>query len=524
MIVIISYLARKNTIKSKDTYIRTWLFYCRLYLKIQTILLSTFVCDAIKYLNKYNSSTLLTKAKFLHAHVIQSRTVICDWKMSLFRFLGLTLIDNNASEIKSLRVINLIWMGGSVSVFVYLTMSPTTHIFTRNFTHMSDVIEFANYLFVLATHLVILLHIQMVNGKNILWHTKLRQVDGLLSGKHDMQINHDVIKRWNLTKAMIILTCTVACSFFNVQYALQSTGSIFLLSAHNYALKTIINLRYIQNALRVDLLKEHFLAYQNAIHKIVERNHTQWKLVFVLDKFNRQHNPMKKIDDKNDILIFKRMHAILYESTKLLENCFGWSLLAMISFTFIDLTSNLYWFFIAYLNLEQRFNTLDCILEIIPSIISVSCLFYSSFDAGRKAKEGNNFVIELYTGTTSEYNVMVKEFLMQTYHERIENSANDFFLVDFKVLPSVSKYVCLMCVRMCKINCAIYVCVMWFMSELQILYVAPFSYATKFTLYRINVFFLQGMETFTLFFWCFKQNKVLSPFHIILFVCLFGFW
>lgn len=359
--------------------------------------------------------------------------------MLLFRFLGLTLIDDNVNEIKSLRVINLIWIGGSLAIFSFLAVSPSTHIFSQNYTHMSDVIEIANYVFVLAAHTVILLHIQMVNRKDILWHEKLRQVDELLRSEYDVKINHDVIKRWNLTKAMIILLCTSACSIVNILYAMRlKEDFIFIFLIHNYMLKAIINLRYIQNALRVDSIKQHIMEFQNAVRKVVDRNHTEWKIVFVVDKFDRKHNPLKKIDDTNDVLIFKKIHATLYESTKLLENCFGWSLLGMISFTFIDLTSNLYWFFVAFLNLDERFDTLDCILECIPSSIAISCLIYSSFDVGRKAKEGINLVIKLYTGTTSNYNVMVKEFLMQIHHERIENSANDFFLVDCKLFSAVS--------------------------------------------------------------------------------------
>ncbi|KAG5677634.1 hypothetical protein PVAND_007375 [Polypedilum vanderplanki] len=362
--------------------------------------------------------------------------------MFLFRFLGLTLIDDNVSEIKFLRVINLFWMSASLGVFIHLIMSPSTHILDRTFSHMSEVIEIVNYLLVLATHSVILAHVQLVSKRDIAWYTKIQQVDELLRREHDVKVNHDVIRRSNLIKVFLIFVSTLVCSIVNMHYAMSTSNFIFLFSVHNYCLKTIINLRYIQNATRVDIFKEHIIAFQCAIHKVVNRNHTQWKIVFVLDKFNRKHNPIKKIDDTKDILIFKRVHGLLYESTKILENCFGWSLLAMITFTFIDLTSNLYLFFLAFLHLEERFDSLDCILELIPSIIAISCLIYSSFDAGRKGKEIVNQVIKLYTNTTSEYNVMLKDFLMQTYHERIENSANDFFLVDCKLLSSVSIHVC----------------------------------------------------------------------------------
>jgi 7tm Chemosensory receptor len=175
-----------------------------------------------------------------------------------------------------------------------------------------------------------------------------------------------------------------------------------------------------------------------AIKNVVDRNHTKWKIVFVCDKFNRMHNPAKKIDDTNDILMFKKIYSVLYETTKLTENCFGWSLLAIISYTFIDLTSNMYWFSLALLKLDARFNVVDCTMEIVPSVIALSSLIYSSYEMGRVARAGINLAIRLYTNTTSDYNVLVKEYLMQMYHEKIENSANDFFLVDSKLFSSVS--------------------------------------------------------------------------------------
>jgi hypothetical protein len=157
-------------------------------------------------------------------------------------------------------------------------------------------------------------------------------------------------------------------------------------------------------------------------------------------KFNQRRyaHPMK-IDDAKEVMIFKRIHAALYESTKLLENCFGWSLLAVLSFTFIDLTSNLYWCCLAFFGIDEKFDTIDCIVDIIPPIIVVCMLLHSSFDMGRKTREGVIcWAIKLFTNTSSDYNVMVKEFLLQLYHENIENSANDFFLVDNKLFSAVS--------------------------------------------------------------------------------------
>lgn len=267
---------------------------------------------------------------------------------------------------------------------------------------MSEIIELANYIFALAAMLVILVQVQMVNGKDLIWHEKLHRLDHLLRDKYRVTINHKAIGRLSSWKVLITFTGVVACSAVNIFYALKTSVPLFCV--HNYFLKTIINLRYIQNFIRIDFIKQHILAVHEALRNVVKQNTVEWKIVLVVDVFNRKHQDLgRKIDDVEDVLMFKRFYATLFETMKLLENIFGWSLLTMISFTFIELTSNLYWFFIAVLNLDPKIHLVDCIFEIIPSVVIISCLIYSSFDANRKAKEVINSVSKLYTNTTSCY-------------------------------------------------------------------------------------------------------------------------
>ena len=363
--------------------------------------------------------------------------------MFIFRLFGLTFLSDDVRKFKYLKIfrfVNLSWIVINLAIFVFLIISPSTQIFSRNYLRMSQIIEIANYIFALTANFVILIHSQMVRRKNEIWYEKLHQLDQHLIDKYRVEINHATLGWWNFWKVLITSIISVACFAINMKYALLDYNNFHpLLYVHNYFLKTIINLRYVQNLIRIDFIKHHILAFHDAIRKVGEHNIVEWKIVLVLDTHNRKHqNPVRKIDDSNDILMFKRFYATLFESMKLLENCFGWSLLAMISFTFIDLTSNLYWLIIALLKLDPKIHLIDCLFEIIPSVVTISCLIYSSFDASRKAKEVINSISKLYTNTTSCYNQLIKEFLMQVQHERIEISANDFFIVDFQLLTAVS--------------------------------------------------------------------------------------
>lgn len=367
--------------------------------------------------------------------------------MFVFRFFGLTFLkefDINEIEFhQKFRFadffMNCLWILINVAIFVFLIISPSTQIFTRNYSKMSEMIEIANYILALATMLIILLHVLTVREKNLVWFKKLRQTDRLLRDKFGVRINHAAIGQWRCWKVLIIVALAGICSAINIYYStIDEHEFIPFLFVHNYCLKTIINLRYIQLLSRIDFIKHHILAIHDAILKVGAQT-IEWKIVLVLDVRNRKHpNLAKKIDDADDILIFKRFYSTIFESMKLLEKCFGWSLLAMISFTFIDLTSNMYWLLIAMLKLDERMQLVDCAVEIIPSVVVISCLIYSSFDVSRKAREVINSIAELYSNTTSCFNRMIKEFLMQSLHLRIESAANDFFIVDFQLLTAVS--------------------------------------------------------------------------------------
>lgn len=358
--------------------------------------------------------------------------------MIFFYIFGLTLLTQS---LRKVRVINFLWIAVNVSLVAWLALK--SDIFEKkNFTKISDIIDLANYFLACVTNLVIFVHVQLVSEKDALWCRKFEKIESTLSHFYQKtEINHK--RRLRMMKILIIFTITLLCNSINFCYALKrksdSTSNI-LFHAQFYALKIIINLRYIQHTLRIDAISQSLSILTRVVGETAQRNTTEWKIVLVMDSHNRRSQSTigSKIDDVKDILMFKKLFSQLFESMKLLENIFGWSLLTMISFSFVDLTSNLYWFFLDVIGLNTSMNAIDCIIEIIPSLICVNCLMYSSFNANKKSKEVINASIMLFTNTTSDYNRLVKEFLLQMYHLRIENSANDFFVVDFHLSSSVS--------------------------------------------------------------------------------------
>lgn len=357
--------------------------------------------------------------------------------MSLFQLLGLTLIRVNEKNIqykKALRLINLLWIMGSVGIFVYLTIE--CRIFNRNYSRMTDVFSIVNYLIALGCNIFILLHVQVVKGSEIQFHEKLHKMDSIVCEHFKHHINHRALNKTCLLKLCVTLCAVLVCVSVNVFYSIKK-HDLPLFVVHNCFLILIINLRYIQNFLAMDAMKARIICLHKTIQKTLQHNTIEWKIVLMVDIQQRCHNIQRKIDDPIDVVMFKQFYATLYESMKLMEDCFGWSQLFQISYSFINLTSNLYWFFIAILNLDPSINVVNCCFKIAPSVALICMLILSSFDCNRKMKKTINLVSKLYTMTSSDYNQMVKEFLMQIIHIPIEISANDFFNIDFHLFSAV---------------------------------------------------------------------------------------
>lgn len=187
----------------------------------------------------------------------------------------------------------------------------------------------------------------------------------------------------------------------------------------------------------LDYFKQHFENIKNLTQKLITGRKQNFKLVWSINHFEicKTSNILNNL---RTILVLKQFYCWIYESVKILEACFGWSLLAMVTYTFIDLTSNLYWFFVAFLKIDKNANEVDCVLKTLSSVVTITCLIHSSYKIGMIYLEQINLALKLQELDKNELTMLTKEFLIQVYNEKIEYSANDFFMVDFKLLFGVS--------------------------------------------------------------------------------------
>jgi len=355
--------------------------------------------------------------------------------MIIFQICGFLLIDCSMIENKSLRLINLIWIIGSACIFSFIIFPK--YILAQEFKSMSKIIEGINHVLIVFTHFVILLHSRATVNANILWYQRLKNAKEIFEDKFKIVLNFNQKCSFDVITAVLCVGFSTFCSLINIYYSVIYGKNKLINSLHYHCIKLLINIRYTQNSVRIDYFKQHIVIIKKLTEKLIFDKRQSFIIVLSGNQIEVQ-STKNTLSNVKSILIFKQFHCLMYESTKILETCFGWSLLVMVSYTFIDLTSNLYWFFIAFLKIDENINEIDCILKILGSAVTVTYLILSSYKTEIKSLEQTNLAIKLYEIDKSEYSMLTKEFLIQIYNEKIEYSANDFFMVDFNLFFGVS--------------------------------------------------------------------------------------
>ena len=355
--------------------------------------------------------------------------------MIIFQIFGFSLIDCSMIENKSLRFTNLIWIIGSSCIFSFIIFPK--YILAQEFISMSKIIEGINHVLIVSTHFIILLHSRTTVNANILWYQKLKNAKEIFENKFKFILNFNQKCSSDVIKAVLCLGFSTFCSLINIYYSVNYEKTNLITSLHYHCIKLLINIRYTQNSIRIDYFKQHIVNIKKLTEKLIIDKSQSFLIVLSGNQIEVQ-GTKNTLANVKSILIFKQFHCLMYESTKILETCFGWSLLVMVSYTFIDLTSNLYWLFIAFLKINENINEINCILKILGSVVPVTYLIHSSYKTEIKSLEQINLAIKLYELDKGEYTMLTKEFLVQIYSEKIEYSANDFFMIDFKLFFGVS--------------------------------------------------------------------------------------
>lgn len=327
---------------------------------------------------------------------------------------------------------------------------------------LSTAVAYSFLLSILATHLIIVLQSLFYRKSQTKLIQKFSNVDRLFSTKLQIFMSYQKEKT-----AMFIRFSSLLFAFVSIKVALMFhlhySGRLSNFWYHCLFSIWIMRLRCVQVLFFVYLMRARLILISDKVKEILaaKANNTNQfdiigdtrNIVFVLDTSAAKYSVYDRL------LSLKQIYGEIYEICELINNQFGWSLLAIITQCFIDFTSNSYWTFLA---LEQQTpdigSAINCVSLLIPIVIILSLMAYycsscsryviqfhpksfrihTYFDLYSQARYMGNYLHRINREKENEpQNDLVREFSLQVIHEPISVTANGFFNIDFDLLGSV---------------------------------------------------------------------------------------
>lgn len=305
------------------------------------------------------------------------------WFIGIFIFFGVWSSWQNDKH-KTLFIINSVFSIHSV----FATFVSAIFVFdVINDNSLSNVIAYLLLLSVLATHLVIVMQSLFYRAAQMKLLDKFAYVDHLLNTKLNIMPSYRKQKREILVRIVIF---SIALAIIHIGLIAQLYLFEFLDSYwyHNFYSMWIMRLRCIQMLFFVYLLKLRLKLLTKKMQEILDSsnshdtNHRIDKaktlsnsrnVIFVLD--TETSNTKEHLFDR--LLFLKQIYGELHEVCELINQTFGWSLLAIFTQSFIEFTSHSYWIFLGMENTSKQYPMSSVSMSLlIPIVLILSTLAY----------------------------------------------------------------------------------------------------------------------------------------------------
>ncbi|XP_070497108.1 putative gustatory receptor 2a [Chironomus tepperi] len=193
---------------------------------------------------------------------------------------------------------------------------------------------------------------------------------------------------------------------------------------------TISRLRHLQHSLFINVLSCRFRIIKNELEDIVKLTKLEGNQLIV-----KNSTFYDGLFDK--ISSIKKVYNILWESSLLINRCFGFSQLANLLQNFIHLTCLLYstYSFLYYNNFEDL---LELVFQIVP-ILSVVIMVLKSCEVCLEEVRYIGFLLHNIEKDIDDerINTLTENFSLQILHEPLIFSVSGFFEMDFMFLKTM---------------------------------------------------------------------------------------
>lgn len=251
-------------------------------------------------------------------------------------------------------------------------------------TTMLSIIDTSVFSGQLLTHLLVIVQSYTTRRKQMLLLEKIGQIDEVFQKKFRKHFHYRNKRgKYRLKFGfLILLVIVVNCGFFVNIMQLNKIPKLFVYWIHVLYPMVIIRFRCIQNTFYVDLLGERFHLVNSKLMDIIRCEgelENRSKLILCIDYIYANGVANGVQANYNDIIVLKDIYGKLWNSINLINDCFGWSNLVIITQFFLEFVSHGYWLFAGLDDLTSIDKVIGSILVLMPVIVVLTSLCYSCF-------------------------------------------------------------------------------------------------------------------------------------------------
>lgn len=186
----------------------------------------------------------------------------------------------------------------------------------------------------LITHLINLLQAFTSRFDQMMIYQKFDEIDFMLQNQLLVNINYGRLRQRLFAKYFVIGAILIAIHTASI-VSVTINGLFFRYYLHLILPIFIIRVRCIQNMFYVDLIKEKLRLVNQKLEDIITKNRDKMAFILFADKlqkFNSKDHQRSSLYDQ--LMTLKQIYGKVWDVSNLINDCFGWSLLAIVKLTF----------------------------------------------------------------------------------------------------------------------------------------------------------------------------------------------
>lgn len=243
-----------------------------------------------------------------------------------------------------------------------------------NFNSLSNTLANLLYIFIVITHLIIVVESIYQKDAQAKLIQNLSIVDHLFNIKSNVNISYHKDKCELFRKCSVLVLVLILINLIFILYTnfLSLYFNFYYVTMYSYSM---MHLRLIQITFFVHLLRSRLILINVELKDIQNELRVQFNNVNQSDDCCARQDLISTNLSINDRLMnLKRIHGELYESCELINSTFGWSLLTNTMETFINFTANSYWGYMCRNNFGRL---IIAITVLVPMTTTLGTLAYN---------------------------------------------------------------------------------------------------------------------------------------------------